>query len=202
MKAVAVRAATRARRAYRIGLALAVGVVSTRRAITAQAAPETPPQVTDRFVTALRTADYPAMTALMHPMALHQLRDLFGPILELPQAGEYRDRLLGVATVAEVRALSDTAFFTAFLRATSERDADLLDALAGATVHIIGWVPEGPDTAHVVYRMGMTVRGAAVSQMDVMSLGRLGNAWRGLLKGDFSAMAAALRDAVGAGGVR
>jgi hypothetical protein len=41
----------------------------------------------------------------------------------------------------------------------------------------------------------MTVNGVTISQMDVFSLIRYESSWRGILKGDFSALAAMIRQA-------
>jgi hypothetical protein len=65
--------------------------------------------------------------------------------------------------------------------------------LGAAETDMLGHVSEGPDLAHVVYRMRLTVEGVAITKLDVMSLRRAGSEWRGLLKGDIEGMAEAIR---------
>jgi hypothetical protein len=163
---------------------------------SSQASTESPQQVATRFVEAMRSGDWNGMATLMHPGALRQMRDILGVLLDAPNADDVRQQLLGVTTIVEARALSDTALFAALMRATMQRDASLADVLKSSQVEFLGQVDEGSDTTHVVYRMAMTIEGTPITRMDVMSLARSPHGWRGLLKGDISALGAALRAAV------
>ena len=156
---------------------------------------ESAQQVTMRFIDAMRANDWKAVAALMHPGALRQLREFFSVLFEAPNADPIRRELLGVSSAAEAKALSDTAMFESLLR-VSAKSPELADAFRTATVQILGQVNEGPDTAHVVYRMQITLEGTPVTTMDVFSLARSPAGWRGLLKGDMAAFAAAIRAAV------
>ncbi|HWC73635.1 MAG TPA: tetratricopeptide repeat protein [Gemmatimonadales bacterium] len=157
---------------------------------------ETPQQVTLRMIDAMRANDWQTMAALMDPRALHQLREFLSILFDTPNVDQIRKELLGVSTVAEAQALSDTAMFEALLRYTTKSNPELGDVFRSAKVQILGQVNEGPDTAHVVYRMQMTVEGTPVTTMDVVSLTRSAAGWRGLLKADMSAFAAAIRAAI------
>ena len=156
---------------------------------------ETPEQVTERFIAAMRAADWQGMASLMHQNALKQMRQLLAGVFEAPNAGPIRQQLLGVTTVQQAQAMSDTAVFAALMRMTTQ-DANVAELLKNAKVQVLGHVNESPDTVHVVYRMVMTINGVPVTKMDVMSLARSPVGWRGLLKGDFSALAAGLRAAM------
>jgi hypothetical protein len=175
-------------------------VALTVRAPQAQAVPaqtaETPEQVTDRFIAAMRAADWNGMASLMHPNALKQMRQLLAGVFEAPNAGQIRQQLLGVNTVQQAQALSDTAVFASLMRMTTQ-DADVAELLKNAKVQVLGHVTEGADTVHVVYRMAMTINGIPITKMDVMSLARSPLGWRGLLKGDVTALAAGIRAAAG-----
>jgi hypothetical protein len=124
---------------------------------SAQAPDDAPQQVTSRFVAAMRAGDWHGMAVLMHPDALRQMRELLAALFEAPNADDVRQQLLGVTTLAEARAMSDTAVFAAVMRVMGERDAGLAAVLRSAQVEILGRVDEGRDTTHVVYRMAMTV---------------------------------------------
>jgi hypothetical protein len=167
---------------------------SQAQTVQAQTA-ETPEQVTDRFITAMRTGDWKGMASLMHQNALKEMRNLLAGVFEAPNAGPIRQQLLGVTTVEQSKALSDTAVFASLMRMTMQ-DADVAELLKSAKVQVLGHVNEGADTVHVVYRMAMSVNGIPISKMDVMSLARSPVGWRGLLKGDVSALAAGMRAAL------
>jgi hypothetical protein len=162
------------------------------------AAAESPRVVANQFLVAMRDANWGAMASLMHPSALQELRGILAPLFESAGGGQLRMALLGVATVDEAKALSDSAAFSNFIRASTQQQAGLQEALRSAELQFLGEIPEGGDTVHVVYRMVMTVEDIRVTRMDVMSLARAPAGWRGLLKGDLSALGAALRRA-GAG---
>ncbi len=177
----------------------------TARAPQAQATPaqtgpaqaqtvETPEQVTERFVAAMRAADWNGMASLMHQNALKEMRQLLSGVFEAPSGAQIRQQLLGVTTVQQAQALSDTAVFASLMRMTTQ-DADVAELLRSAKVQVLGHVNEGADTVHVVYRMAMTINGIPITKMDVMSLARSPVGWRGLLKGDVTALAAGIRAA-------
>ena len=169
------------------------------QAVPAQTAPaqtaETPEQVTERFVAAMRAADWNGMAALMHQNALKEMRQLLSGVFEAPNGAQIRQQLLGVTTVQQAQALSDTAVFASLMRMTTQ-DADVAALLRSAKVQVLGHVNEGADTVHVVYRMAMTINGIPITKMDVMSLARSPVGWRGLLKGDVTALAAGIRAAM------
>jgi hypothetical protein len=156
---------------------------------------ESAQQVTMRFIDGMRANDWKAVSVLMHPAALRQLREFFSVLVEAPNADALRRELLGVSSAAEAKALSDTALFESLLRLTA-KSPEVADAFRSAKVQILGQVNEGSDTAHVVYRMEITLEGTPVTTMDVFSLARSPAGWRGLLKGDMAAFAAAIRAAV------
>ena len=178
----------------------------TARAPQAQATPaqtgpaqaqtvETPEQVTERFVAAMRAADWNGMASLMHQNALKEMRQLLSGVFEAPNGAQIRQQLLGVTTVQQAQALSDTTVFASLMRMTTQ-DADVAELLRSAKVQVLGHVNEGADTVHVVYRMAMTINGIPITKMDVMSLARSPVGWRGLLKGDVTALAAGIRAAI------
>jgi hypothetical protein len=131
----------------------------------------------------------------MHADALREMRGLLGSVLEAPNADEFRQQLLGVKTVAEALALSDTAVFAGLMQATTQQPG-VAEAMRTAAIQVLGQVKEGADTVHVVYRMSMTVNNIPVTKMDVMTVGRSTHGWRGLLKGDVRALASSLRAAI------
>lgn len=179
----------------RIALALIVAAVC---AAPCQAQTETPEQVASQIMEAARATDWGRTAALMHPSALHQLREIINPILLMDNA-ETRQAvqdMFGLANREAAVAASDSAIFTGLLRFAMAQQQGLSDIMRSAQYQILGTVAEGRDTVHVVGRLAMSVRGMNITQMEVISLMRSGTTWRGILKGDYTAMATAMRAAL------
>lgn len=165
--------------------------------LPAQAEP--PEVVAVRYFEAMRSEDAAALARVTHPDALAELRRLLAPLFEseLPEADEFRQRLLGVRTAAEARALSDTTVFANFIRALGSQLPVFAQALRSSSMEPVGHVMEGPDTAHVVYRVKVPLEGITVERIAVLSLGRYGDTWGALLSGDYSELARVLRETLG-----
>ena len=159
---------------------------------------ETPEDVAMQYLALMRSRDWTGIARLTHPEAMVELRSLLDPLFTStrPEADDFRLQLLGVRTAAEAQALSDTTTFINFLDAMGERVPAIDDVMRRATVEPIGHVARG-DTAYVVYRTTITIENMPVSTLSVLPLLRAGDAWRGLLSGDFSSLATALRQALG-----
>lgn len=167
-------------------------------AVPAVAQQELPEDVATEYLALMRARDWAGIARLTHPDAMAELRSLLDPLFTStrPEADDFRLQLLGVRTVAEAQALSDTTTFINFLDAMGERVPAIDDVMRRATVEPIGHVARG-DTAYVVYRTTITVEGMPVSTLSVLPLLRAGAVWRGLLSGDFTSLATALRQALG-----
>jgi hypothetical protein len=100
---------------------------------------------------------------------------------------------LGVHSLKEAQALSDAAFFAAFISHIMHSKAEVIDFLRDSKIEVIGHVVQGADTVHIVYRLDYEKDDVGVSKMDVFSMRRMGNTWRGLLSGDFRMLGAMLR---------
>lgn len=146
-----------------------------------------------RYINALSAQQWDTMASLMHPAALHQLRIILAPLFDAPSLDESREQLLGVHSQSEARGLSDRAVFVALMSRVLASQGQLMDILQRAKIQIVGHVMEGSDTVHVVYRMSIEDSTAAFSKMDVFSMLRLGDTWRGLLSADFRMLGAMLR---------
>jgi hypothetical protein len=160
---------------------------------------ETPEAVAEQYFRAMRSENAAAVAKLMHPDALAELRDLLDPLFQstLPEADDFRQRFLGVRTVTEAQALSDTTVFLNFLGSLADQLPVFGAALRGASMETLGHVTEGADTAHVVYRVTVEIEDLTVRRITVLSLRRHGETWRGLLTGDYSELAAVLRATLG-----
>jgi hypothetical protein len=152
----------------------------------------TPESVVARYVEATKRRDWKASAALMHPDALKQLKQMFRPIVASKSEMGLGKMFFSVQTLTEYDRLSGQQAFERLMTAVTRQNPDVSSALATSKATIIGHVLEGPDTAHVVYRMTAKVQGISVTKLAVMPLKRSGNSWAGLLTGDIEGMAAAL----------
>ena len=170
-----------------------LGAALTPAPASAQGVAETPEQVAERYIHALKARQWDSMALLMHPAALRQLRDVLTPLFEAPSLGEARDELLGVHSIGEAQALSDTAVFIAFMSRAMSSQTQLMDLMGRAQIQVLGHLAEGPDTVHVLYRISIEDTTVVVSKMDVFSELRWGDSWRGLLEADLRMLGAMLR---------
>jgi hypothetical protein len=151
-----------------------------------------PEEAARAFTSAMRSRDWDRLSSLMHSQALSEFRGMLQPVIELPEAGDFRRGLFGTPDPAAIDALPDTEFFERFIGAMFSQAPAIGDMLDDADLHVIGRVMEG-ETAHVVSRLEMSVEGIDVSKVEVMSFKREKDEWRALLTGEVSNVAAALR---------
>jgi hypothetical protein len=159
----------------------------------APAASAPPESVTVQFMESMRNGDWQGMARLMHPAALHQLKDLLDPVMSAPGVDDMREQVLGVRSAAAAKAMSDTAVFVALMKTMMGSDPMLVTVMKTARVQVIGHLNEGADTVHVVYRLMIQIDSMPITRLDVASFARSPLGWRGLLKGDMTALAAQLK---------
>lgn len=178
-----------------VALTLVVCVCAGVPELRAQS--DSPQQVAEHMLTAMRASDWGKAASLMHPDALRQLRALFDPILTLEgQEGDgIRGQMFGFPSRQAAVSASDSSVFASLMTFMSQQ-AGLADALQASRFQYLGTVGEGTDTVHVVGRIHMSIDSIPISQMEVISLARFGSTWRGMLKGDLVAMANAMRAAI------
>lgn len=136
---------------------------------------------------AMAAADWTGMADLMHPEALNELRDLFVPLLKHPNMEDLRVEMFGMTTIAEVDELSGADVYQELIQFSVGLDPNISQALSTATLDVIGHVME-EKTAHVVYRLNMTVEEMSISQMAVASYKEMDGRWLGMLTADLRGM--------------
>lgn len=155
----------------------------------------TPEAATVSLVDLIRAADYAGMADLMHPEALAELRELFGPILEAEEMAELRHEVFGTSSTEEATALSGRDIYETIISFALGADPATSAAMQSMEADVVGHLMEG-DTAHVVYRMNMNVEGFEMSQTAVASYRQHEGRWLGLLTADLRGMVAGLRQAL------
>lgn len=168
----------------------------SKPAVSVQGSPEATAQA---FGDALKANDWAAAARIMHPEALRQLRAMFAPILQSEGSEQLSLQFFGVGSHAEFAALPDTVMFASFLRSVvTQQEAGLAEALRTMRFTPLGHVNGGGDTVLVVSRMEMSVEKITISQFEVMPFTQHEGHWRGLLKADFTNLAAMLKRSLGA----
>ena len=163
-----------------------VGILTLASPLSAQDT-STPEASTAAAMEFMRNSDWSGMAELMHPDALTELHDLFLPILQHPNMEEFRVEIFGLSTPEDAAELSGSDLFQKIVDLTMSSEPDLADVMSTATIDVIGHVMEGA-TAHVVYRMNMTVEEISISQMAVSSLREVDGRWLALLTADLRGM--------------
>jgi hypothetical protein len=166
----------------------------------AGAAPEagSPEAVVEHALVAM-TQDRPDEFARsMHPQALKHFHTAMLQVLEIAAKDSTKlDQLLPLFQVKqlnELKKLDDHQFFVRYMRGAAARDAKVKENLARSKPFILGHVPDGTDTMHVVYRLSPQPGDANAAKMDVMSLRRQGANWAILLAGDTEVMLTIMKE--------
>jgi predicted RNase H-like nuclease len=152
------------------------------------AAQDTPEQVVQRYFDTFRAGDYEGNVALMHPEALDEVKETMQGLVALAGTDDPTFReMFGVGSAEEFNRLTSAQLFERMLRSQLE-DSQMRELLSTAQITVLGHVMEGDSTAHVVYRMRMSVGEMNVDQVQVAPLRRAGGQWRVLLTGSLAGM--------------
>jgi hypothetical protein len=152
-------------------------------------------------MTALRDDRMEDFAKDMHPTALKQLKIMLISVLDVAaEEGHEKDVLRlfkDVRTVEQARKLDDAKFFIAFMSGVLSLKPEMKEVLANAKAEMLGHVMEGGDTAHVVIRMSVSLSGATITKMDVISLKKTDSGWRMMLSGEIDGLAQVLKQKFG-----
>ncbi|MFQ5795883.1 MAG: hypothetical protein ACE5JP_12635 [Candidatus Bipolaricaulia bacterium] len=171
--------------------------------INTQADPETPESVAHAYFIALRENNWDLVCELMHPEAIDKLRNLILPIaLEADRSGggeEFFELIFGdVDDINKLSQLNLQQFCVSFFK--GQTLAFALEGLSNSEIMTLGYVNEGPEVAHVVYRMNLRFDdfgdddiNITMTQIAVISLQRYGSEWRVLLTGEVEGIAQMLQ---------
>ncbi|HXG11466.1 MAG TPA: hypothetical protein VNK04_17055 [Gemmataceae bacterium] len=157
----------------------------------------TPDTVARNALDALKEDRLEDFAKAMHPDALKRFKALLLSIVDAAAKDGQEKQILvlfsGVRTADDLKKLDETQFFVAFYRGVTRLRPEMKQLLGGAEVQTLGYVMEGKDTAHVVYRMTVSAEGAKVTKLDVLSLQKTGTGWGMLLSGDIEGIANLLK---------
>jgi hypothetical protein len=163
---------------------------------TALRAQQTPEAAAEQYLAAMKAGDWQRTAALMHPEALAELKGVFSLVAIADSTGVVVGPMFGVPNATEFEALSPQEVYARVLGSVSRRAPQLITAMRGVQIQVLGSVREGPETAHVVYRLNMSADGVPSSRIDIISFRRSGDRWLGLLSGDLRSMAESISRAI------
>jgi hypothetical protein len=155
-------------------------------------ASETPEQVAEAYINAIRTDGLAAVTDYMHPDELERFRGMLLPVLtgDSAAADPLRKAFFGeAATLASVQALDAKAFMQGFM-GFAQNQMKAMDVSIGQS-QTLGSVREG-DVVHLVTRNTAGAGPVQLTQMEVISLKPYQGTWRLLLSGKMEGLAQAL----------
>lgn len=159
------------------------------------AAQPTPEAAQRDYGEAIKSSDWATAARMMHPGAIKQLRSLFEPILAFPEAEELGRKLFDLESPGALSTTPDTVFFAAFLK-NSTNEQGLTEILKTSRTDPLGHIVQAGDTTLVVSRVTVETEGISISSFDVQPWVFENGRWWGLLKTDFTNMAAMLRKAL------
>lgn len=150
-----------------------------------------PQAVVDASVECGTRQDWLCMARLMDPVALKDVRSLFGEMFQGDTLDPRIQAMFGGKTSEQIARLSDTEFLAAFL-------GGVMRQAGGITiekVQVLGGVAEGQDQYHAVTRSiaRLQLADTTLTTVDVISLRKVDGQWRLQLNGDVQAMMAGLR---------
>lgn len=159
---------------------------------------DAPPEVAQQMWVAVQDHKWDAVAHLTHPRALREFRELLAPIVDAngPAADSVRQIVFGSISREAAATVSDSAVYVNLMRWSESLNAAQPGAVEATHYQLLGTVPEGRDTVHVIARASATISGRYLTWIQVYSLTRSGATWRGLLQPNWSQFAAAVRAAV------
>lgn len=157
-------------------------------------AAETPEQVCEQYLAAVKQQGMIAVPDFIHPEELQRFKDMLMPLFREGGSPNREDLIHGFfgrsATPESVEAMLPEEFMRGFM---SIADAQMknLNVTIGKT-EIVGSITEG-TTVHLVTRATAGTDDLKLTQLEVASLKPSGDTWRLLLSGRLEGMAQAFR---------
>lgn len=159
---------------------------------------QTPEEISKSYFSLLKAQKWDEVAALFDPSALRDFRDMMLFLLEMPD--ELAPKVLGQffgpgSTKATVKAMSDTVFFSSFLRGVMAQAGEM-GRLDFTEVEVLGSIPEGERVRHVVTRAHIGLGEVTLEEMEVISFSKTDAGWRILLQGRMKGMAHQIKRAL------
>ena len=158
----------------------------------------TPEKMAQTYFERLKQRQWTRVAELYDVQALKEFRQMMSFLLLVPD--DAAPKVLGTffgagATKESIKAMSDKAFFTHFLRGIMAR-AEQVGQLDFEKVEVLGSVSEGSSVRHVVTRIKVGIGDMSMENMEIISFRKKDGHWGILLQGKIKGMARQIRRAL------
>ena len=143
------------------------------------------------FLRSVRAIRWSAAAQFVHPRTLERFRDVIGYMVDTDSTGGLRRTYAGVESDSAFRALDPAVAFDRAVGTMVDQMPGFMHSLFDHDDDVIGHVPEGRDSAHVVYRTVERLQGA-VPEVRVIQMERTPRGWRVLWSDELEVLLAAL----------
>ena len=151
----------------------------------------TPEATADLFLRSVRAIQWDAAAQFLHDETLDRFGTVVTMMVDADETGDVRRFLVGTDS-AGYASLGREEVFDRAIGALIDDMPGLMHALYDRDDEVLGHVPEGTVSAHVVYRTTARISGA-VSEVKVMQLRGTAAGWRIRWSDELEVLDAALR---------
>ena len=164
--------------------------------------PSTPEEAARQSLQALQDDRLARFAELLHPEALTRFRASMMEVIEAAAASGNTEEVLElfdrIKTVKHLQQLTDAQFLESYYVGVGKIRSGPQQLLREAKIEVLGQVEEGPDLAHVIYRLTVPrEEDAPLQKLSVMSLKRVKDGWRTLLSEDVERVVERLKQRFG-----
>lgn len=171
--------------------------VLTMLSATASAQSDPARAAVESFLAAQHKGDWKAFVGHFDPQDISKFRADFGKNYGgmIPQMDTtvLRPSYFGVKSLGEIASVDSITYVAAIFRTILDVMPPLRDMMMTAKETILGSVDEGADTKHFVMRVKVTVQNEALSNIEVVSVRKVGSQWRIVGKRNMEQMANLLK---------
>jgi len=150
-----------------------------------------PERLVTRMLEAMRSDNWPVVATLLHPEALASFHRIVTSFIAADVTGVAGKHFLQLKDAESVAALTPEVVFARCMGSMTTMVPSMNEMFQSSSTAILGSVAEG-DMVHVVYRLTMTLEGAPLSKVMVLTAKRHDSEWRSLLTADMDAVVARL----------
>jgi hypothetical protein len=176
---------------------LAFGASAKAQGVPAVTAPAAVVNASSDCATKL---DFKCYADYFHPAELEKFKQILWPaFVQMAKADTASLKgpfptLLGLQrTDSGLVDMPAAQFFANLLNALSQMSPEIKDGFANMKGQVVGEVPEGDSTVHVVIRFATASNGIQLTQMEVVTVIKYGKEWRLALSGKMEGLAFSIR---------
>ena len=155
-----------------------------------------PNQIAEMQMAAMSKNDWVTFTSFMHPEALESFKEIFAAVISMDESGEVANELFGVSDLSLYKQKNAAEIFISFMDIINSAAPELMGIARDAKYQILGYVTEGPELAHVVYRLTVSVEGVSMSSLAVETYKQYNGQWKSLLRKEVNDIVKLIQDSI------